>query len=113
MNQTAFFEKILRQEFSCYYVEDGFESGWENSIAELASDSAIRLHRQLNEDSIQEFSVFLNVLKSGPEHPFVEILSNDTLIDWTDNPSIWKTLQEILESINDNLKEIKQVSKVR
>jgi hypothetical protein len=106
MSQTNLFQKILRQEFSCYYIEDGFEDGWESSIAELASDSAIRLYRSLNNDSLQEFLAFLEKLRSEPNHPFIEILSDETLIDWTDNPSILKRFQEILELIGSNLKKM-------
>jgi hypothetical protein len=111
MNQTMF-QKILSQEFSCYYIEDGFEVGWENSVAELASDSAIRLYRCLNNDSIQEFSIFLETLKNEPNHPFIETLSDETLIDWTNNPSTWKLLQQILGLIRDNLKKIEQTALV-
>jgi hypothetical protein len=113
MNQTTMFQKILSQEFSCYYIEDGFEVGWENSIAELASDSAIRLYRHLNNDSIQEFSIFLDTLKNEPNHPFIETLSDETLIDWTNNPSTWKLLQQILELIGDNLEKIEQTNLVK
>jgi hypothetical protein len=112
MNQTAIFQNILRQEFSCYYIEDGFEDGWESSIAELASDSAIRLYRSLNRDSLQEFLAFLEKLRSEPHHPFIETLSDETLIDWTDNPSIWKLLKEILELIGDNLVRMKTSSEL-
>jgi hypothetical protein len=112
MDATTIFQKILRQEFSYYYIEDGFEAGWENSIAELASDSAMRLYRHLNNDSIQEFLIFLETLKNEPSHPLIETLSDETLIDWTDNPSTWKLLQEILELIGDNLKKIEQTNQV-
>ncbi len=108
MDQSIIFQKALSKEFSCYYIADGFETGWENSIDELASDSAIRLYRCLNDDSVQEFVVFLNKLKNDPNHPFVEILSDETLIDWTDNPLIWQTLQKILGLIGDNLVNMKQ-----
>ena len=111
MDKTAIFQKILSQEFSCYYMEDGFEVGWENSLAELTSDSAIRLYPCLNNDSIQEFSTFLDRLKNEPNHPFIETLSDETLIDWTDNPSTWKLLQRILELIGDNLKKINLAKK--
>jgi hypothetical protein len=112
MNQATIFQKILSQEFSCYYIEDGFEVGWENSIAELAFDSAIRLHRCLSHDSIQEFSMFLETLKNEPSHPFIETLSDETLIDWNSSPSTWKLLQKILGLIKDNLKKIEQTALV-
>jgi hypothetical protein len=108
MDKNTIFQKILKQEFSCYYMEDGFEDGWKNSIDELASDSAARLYRCLDDDSIPEFVRFLNKLRNDPDHPFVEILSDETLIDWTDNPLIWQALQKILGLIGDNLVNMKQ-----
>jgi hypothetical protein len=112
MDQAITFQKILMQELGCYYIEDGFEVGWENSVAELASDSAIRLYRCLDNDSIHEFLLFLETLKNEPNHPFIETLSDETLIDWTNNPSTWKLLQQILELIRDNLKKIEQTALV-
>jgi hypothetical protein len=107
MDQTVF-QEILRQEFSCYYIEDGFESGWEDSVSELASDSAIRLYRHLNDESIQDFLVFLEKLTNEPNHPFIETLSDETLIDWTHDFLTWKIFQEILKVIGNNLIEIKE-----
>jgi hypothetical protein len=108
MDKSTIFQEALSKEFSCYYIADGFENGWENSIDELASDSAVRLYRCLDDDSIQEFVRFLNELRNDPDHPFVEILSDETLIDWTDNPLIWQALQKILGLIGDNLVNMKQ-----
>jgi hypothetical protein len=108
MDKSTVFQEALSKEFSCYYIADGFENGWKNSIDELASDSAVRLYRCLDDDSIQEFVGFLNELKNDPNHPFVEILGDETLIDWTDNPLTWQTLQKILGLMGDNFVNMKQ-----
>jgi hypothetical protein len=105
MEQSVLFEKILRQEFGSYYIADGFDSGWENSIPELAHDSAIRLKRNLGDNSVQEFVSLLETLKQHPENPLVEMLSDETLIDWIDNPSSWQLLQTILGLITENLRK--------
>jgi hypothetical protein len=103
MKQNTNFQEILSKEFGCYYIADGFEAGWENSIQELAHDSSIRLSRQINNDDIQEFVTFLQELSTNPEHSLVETLSDETLIDWTGDLENWRLLQQILNSISTNL----------
>jgi hypothetical protein len=105
MEQSVFFKELLRREFGSYYVADGFETGWENSVPELANDSAIRLKRNLDDDSVQEFVSLLEKLKFRPEDPLIEMLSDETLIDWADSPSNWQLLQKILGLITENLRK--------
>jgi hypothetical protein len=104
MVQVTEFEKILKEEFGCYYIEEGFAEGWEDSLEEITFGSSIRLLRSLDKDSLREFVIFLENLKDQPNNPFIETLSDVTLIDWKYDSSTWDLLENILGLIAEKLK---------
>jgi hypothetical protein len=104
MVEVSELKSILEREFSCYYIEEGFAEGWENSLEEITLGSSVRLLQNLDKDSIQEFISFLEKLRNEPDDPFIITLSNVTLIDWNYDSSTWNLLQNILGLIAEKLR---------
>ena len=99
-------EEALDQEFSAYWLDDEIPSFSEEFVAEIlpiwARHSAERLRHAVGESEVENLRTFLDVLVRNPRHPFVELLSNSSLIVWNDADT-WPYFVRILEIIRAEL----------
>jgi hypothetical protein len=111
MRQTIELNKLLRQEFGCYYDPDLLELGWEKNLSEMASDSATRIGYQVKEENdLRNLIELLQEAHDNLKHPVIEMICDQTLIDWTDEPQDWHLLQKLLDMIIANLQKNSDLS---
>lgn len=104
-NNTNNIEEALKQEFGCYYLADELQEGWEDSLSKMAWASASRLSDRIGENHIQDLIELLKDVRNDPNHPIVQMICDETLIDWVDEPTDWQVLQNLLDMIVMNLKK--------
>jgi hypothetical protein len=104
MENNTNIEEALKQEFACYYLPDELEEGWEDSLPQMAWASASRLSDRVGENNIQDLIQVLTDARNDPDHPIIQMICDETLIDWIDEPTDWQLLQNLLDKIVVNLK---------
>ncbi len=105
MKNNSNIEEAIKQEFGCYYLADELQEGWEDSLSQMARASASRLLDQVGENHIQDLIQLLKDARNDPNHPVIQMICDETLIDWVDEPTDWQVLQNLLDLIVTNLKQ--------
>ncbi|MBE9215064.1 hypothetical protein IQ247_20755 [Plectonema cf. radiosum LEGE 06105] len=106
MENNIKIEEAIKQEFGCYYLAEELEEGWEDYLPQMAEHSAFRLRDRLEKhNSITDLIQLLQNARNNPDHPIVQLICEQTLIDWVDEPEDWQILQTLLDMIVVNLKQ--------
>jgi hypothetical protein len=105
MKNNSNIQEALKQEFGCYYIADELLEGWEDSLPQMARASASRLSDRVGENDIQDLNQLLKDARNDPNHPVIQMICDETLIDWVDEPTDWQVLQKLLDLIVTNLKQ--------
>ncbi|MEH2250342.1 hypothetical protein [Nostoc sp.] len=105
MKNNINLESALKQEFGCYYLADELQEEWEDSLSQMAWASASRLGDRVGENNIQDLIQLLKDARNDPNHTVIQMICNETLVDWIDEPTDWQVLQNLLDMIIMNLKQ--------
>ncbi len=111
MNFISEFHKIIWYEFASWYLSGETPNPWQENFVqsewlEITRASAIRMNYKLKPEEVQEFIEMLESASENQTHSVVQTIDNAGEYEWSDEPESWRTLQNVLRLIAEQIKQL-------